>query len=134
MNGNTLHQPQNMSDQMVLHQSPPQNAPGDMVLYEQPQQRPYPAQQQSTDHSPVPATQQKPATAHKKKKKAKLSEAGGPIRKGLENLAKLVERKIDQQIESARVRAVNAEQRSVARANSFRTPPPQANMERKQHA
>ncbi|KAA8621295.1 hypothetical protein PtrSN002B_001929 [Pyrenophora tritici-repentis] len=132
MNGNTLHQPQNMAGQMVLHQPPPQDAPGDMVLYQQPQ--PYPVQQQSTDHGPVPATQQTPTTAHKKKKKAKSSQAGGPIRKGLENLAKLVERKIDQQIESARVRAVNAEQRSVARANSFKTPPPQANMEKKQYA
>jgi len=131
MNGNTLHQPQNMSGQMILHQPLSQDAPGQMVLYQQPQPQPYPTQQ-STGPSPVPA-QQTPATAHRKKKKSK-SQVGGPLRGGLENLAKLVERKIDHQIESARVRAYNADQRSAARAYSFKTPPPQANVARKQYA
>jgi len=131
MNGNTLHQPQNMSGQVVLHQSLSQNAPGQMMLYQQPQPQPYPTQQ-STDPRPQPV-QQTPATAHRKKKNSK-SQVGGPLRKGLENLAKLVERKIDHQIESARVRAYNADQRLVARANSFKTPPPQVNLERKQYA
>ena len=122
-----------MSGQMILYKPLSQDAPGQMVLYQQPQ--PYPTQQSTgpgPGPGPVPA-QQTLALAHRKKKKSK-SQAGGPLREGLENLAKLVERKIDHQIESARVRAYNADQRSAARANSFKIPPPQVNVARKQYA
>ncbi|RMZ68552.1 hypothetical protein GMOD_00008269 [Pyrenophora seminiperda CCB06] len=138
MSENRWYQPQNQSNQMVLHQPPSQNAPGEMMLYQPP---PYPAQQSNDSTAgpgPIPAHQQQtPTTAavaqnkYNSKKKS-TSPAGGPLRKGLENLVKLVERKIDQQIETARARAENADQRSAPRVVPTEKTP-QGNMERKQY-